>query len=76
MKFKKLMSFYNNKKFIIEEDLPEVGVYLYVYEGGKSVYDCLQDNIKICMEIALEEYGVPFESWKEIDSNENNGSCI
>ncbi|WP_293716009.1 hypothetical protein [Thiolapillus sp.] len=51
-------------KFIIEEDLPKVGAYLYVYEGDNCVFDCLQDSIDICKEIALEQYNVPLESWK------------
>ena len=64
MEFKKLMTVYGDKKFVIDEDMPEVGSYLYVYDGGKCIYDCLQDTIDICKEIALEKYQVPLESWQ------------
>jgi hypothetical protein len=63
MKFKKLISYYGDKKYLIEEDLPEVGAYLYVYEGDKCVFDHLQDNIEICIRLAYEEYAVPTDSW-------------
>jgi hypothetical protein len=68
MEFKKLRSVYNNKKFVIDEDIPEVGFYLYVYDGDKCVYDCLQDTIEICKEVAFEEFQVPLGSWQEIGS--------
>ena len=67
MKFKKFVSMYGNKKFIIDEDLPEVGAYLYVYDGDKCVYDCLQDNIELCKEVAHEEYQVPLDSWEKLE---------
>lgn len=62
MRFK---SIHNGRDYWIEEDLPEVGSYLYFYEGGKSMADILQDNVAACMQFALEEYGVPIESWRE-----------
>jgi len=49
--------------FRIEEDAPEVGAYLYVYENGQCVYDYLQDSIEMCKEFALEEFSVPLDSW-------------
>ena len=66
MKIKKLVSLYSSKKFVIEEDLPDVGAYLYVYDGVDCIYDCLQDNVEICKEVAFEEYEVPNESWEEL----------
>ena len=68
MELKKLISIYGNRRFIIEEDLPEVGAYLYIYDDNKCIYDCLQDNIEICKEVAFESYHVPFDSWKKIDA--------
>jgi len=62
MQFKKLVSYSNGKKFIIDEDLPEVGAYLYIYDGERCIYDCLQDSIAICKELALEKYNIPLES--------------
>ena len=54
----------DNKKFIIEEDYPDVGYYLSIYENGKCIKDYLQDNLVICKKIALEDYGVPQDKWQ------------
>lgn len=64
MKFKILVSKYSKRVFKIEEDFPEVGAYLYVYEKGECIKDYLQDSIDLCKEFALEEFGVPLDSWK------------
>jgi hypothetical protein len=58
----------DGKLFRIEEDLPEVGAYLYVYENGKSVCDYLQNSNKDCIDFALEQFGVPVDSWREMVS--------
>ena len=65
MTFKKLVSYRDGKKFIIEEDLPKIGAYLYIYDGDNCIFDCLQDSVELCKEIALDEYNVPLESWRE-----------
>jgi len=57
-------SIQDNCIFKIEEDYPEVGVYLYVYENERCVFDYLQDNIEICKKFAFEEFNVPIDSWK------------
>jgi hypothetical protein len=57
----------DNTVFRIEEDYPEVGVYLYVIENGKCVKDFLQDSIEVCKSLALEEYGIPIESWRLVN---------
>ena len=64
---KRLRAEYNGIVFEIEEDKPEVGAYLYVYKPDE-VYDDLQNSIKDCQEIALEDFGVPMNSWKYVDS--------
>jgi len=66
MKYKILIAENNIRNFRIEEDYPEVGAYLYVYENGKCIYDYLQDSVKDCIEFALEEFGLPLDSWSEI----------
>ena len=66
MDFKKLVAEFEAKRFVIEEDLPEVGAYLYVYDNDSCIKDYLQDSIDICKKIALEDYQVPLDSWKEI----------
>jgi len=61
-----LESKYGDRKYVIEEDLPEIGFYLYVYEGEDCIMDYLQDSIELCKEFAEEEFGVPTCSWIEL----------
>ena len=64
---------HNKKKFIIEEDLPEVGFYFYVYEDDQCVKDELQNRISTCKKVAFENYGVPYNRWrikKELKKND------
>lgn len=63
MEFKILETNYGGKKFRIEEDYPEVGSYLYIYESEKCVKDYLQNDIDTCKQIAFEDYGVPVDKW-------------
>jgi len=56
-------SIQDNRIFRIEEDYPEVGAYLYVYENGRCIYDYLQDSTEMCKAFALEEFNVPIDSW-------------
>ncbi len=64
VEYKKLKSELGKYQFVIEEDVPEVGAYLYIYENGSVVRDYLQDNIRACQEFALEEYNVPIDNWQ------------
>jgi hypothetical protein len=65
MEFTELEIEHDGLNFKIEEDLPEVGVYLYVYRDNKCIKDYLQNNIEICKKIALEEFGVPIGKWDQ-----------
>ena len=56
----------NEFNFRIEEDYPEVGVYLYIFKDGKCIRDELQNTIEICKNVALEMYGMPIDGWHEI----------
>ena len=67
MHFKKFEATHNGLKFIIEEDLPGVGVSLLIYSGDNCTHDYLQDTIDMCKLFALEDYEVPENSWKRID---------
>jgi hypothetical protein len=60
----KLKTTYNDFEIIIEEDLPEVGFYLYVYKSNVSIYDSLQNDINDCKEIAFEMFGIPLNIWE------------
>lgn len=65
MKNNTLRARHGSRTYIIEPDLPEIGAYLRIYEGGRDIADHLQDSIEDCKEFALEEFGVPPESWTE-----------
>lgn len=66
MEFQKLEAVYKGIRFIIEEDYPNVGAYLYVYTDNICIKDSLQNTVNDCIEIALEEYGVPITEWVKI----------
>ncbi|MGL1935432.1 MAG: hypothetical protein OCD01_10440 [Fibrobacterales bacterium] len=66
--YKKYTSTHKGNNFIIEEDVPEVGWYLYVYENEVCVKDHLQDSLEIAQHQAFEDYGVPVASWIEASS--------
>lgn len=65
MKFRILTVKHDEFSFRIEEDLPQVGAYLYVYKNNICIKDYLQNDVEACKEIAREEYGVPIEKWKD-----------
>ncbi|WP_338237894.1 hypothetical protein [Persicobacter diffluens] len=65
-KFKILECKFGDKRFKIEEDLPEVGWYLYVYDlNDKCVADHLQDDLETIIDFAFEEYQIPKTNWIE-----------
>ena len=70
MKFKCFEAHLGEFQFKIEEDLPGVGWYLYVYKNGVGVADHLQDTLEFVKEDAFEEYGVPLTAWVQIQSVE------
>lgn len=63
-KFKILECKFGDKRFKIEEDLPDVGWYLYVYDlNGKCTADHLQDDFETIIDFAFEEYQIPKTNW-------------
>jgi hypothetical protein len=64
MELRILETEYKGKKFRIEEDNPEVGTYLYIYDGNKCIKDYLQNDIETCKQVALEDYEVPLDKWE------------
>ena len=65
---KKFEARWENQKFVIEEDLPEVGWYLYVYDNDdKCIADHLQDNLTTIIEFAKEEFRIPKSEWREVN---------
>ena len=43
------------------------GYYFYAYGGTLEPYDGLQDTLNFAKEEALEEYGVPMDSWVKVE---------
>jgi hypothetical protein len=62
------IAYYGDKKYVIEPDLPEVGAYLRIYEGGRDSADYLQDSIEACKCLAHDDFGIPIDSWIEVRS--------
>jgi hypothetical protein len=60
-----LNAVFNGLKFVIEEDNPDVGAYLYVYRDGNCIYDYLQNDVNMCVRFAFEDFGVPEDIWVE-----------
>jgi len=66
MKSKKQKAFFKGMLFVIEEDNPQIGVYLYIYDENKScIKDFLQNTVEDCKEIAFELFNVPLDSWDD-----------
>ena len=65
MKLKRLVADHGGKRFVIEEDNPEIGFYIYVYENGKCERDYLQDTLEKAKEFAYEDFSVPLNGWRE-----------
>ena len=72
MKLQKFKAEYEGKTFVMVQDLPSVGWYLYVYENGKNIHDFLQDTKEIAMSQAQNDFGVPLNNWVEYkDANDS-----
>lgn len=57
---------HNLLRFEIVEDNPDVGFYLYVYEGDRCIADYLQNDEERCKQFAYKEYGVQPSLWQEV----------
>ena len=67
IKYKELECRFRDKRFRIEEDFPDIGWYLYVYDiNDKCIADHLQVDFKSVIDFAFEEYQVPKDSWTDI----------
>jgi len=55
-----------DKFFKIEEDLPDVGWYLKVFDSKMNcIADHLQNDLNSIIEFGLEEYGIEKNIWTE-----------
>ena len=67
--YKKYIAIVGDYRYFIEENRPEVGWYLHVYENGSSVADHLQESFEAVIAQASDEYGVPPDSWEEVQKD-------
>ena len=52
--------------FKIEEDLPDVGWYLKVFDKNMNcIADHLQNDLNAIIEFCLDEYGIEKNKWTE-----------
>ena len=64
-------SFCNGKSYTIRLSLnaPNCGYNFYAFdEKGFNTHDYIQGTIGICKEQALEDFDVPMDSWKELNT--------
>ena len=62
---------HNLLRFEIVQDNPDVGFYLYVYDGNRCIADYLQNDEEMCKLFAYEEYGVEPSLWQEVPEPED-----
>jgi len=66
--FKKFEAYIGKQRFILEEDLPEVGWYIYVFDNnGNCIGDHLQDNYDMAIAFTSEEYKIDKDNWRLIN---------
>ena len=57
---------HNRLRFEIVEDHPDIGFYLYVYDGNRCIADHIQNDEGTCKRFAYEEYRVEPTLWQEV----------
>lgn len=63
--FRSLIAEHKGNTYKIQEDLPDIGWYLFQYDtANQCTHDTLQDNLASAMSYAEEEFGVPLLAWK------------
>jgi hypothetical protein len=61
-----VIAVFKDNVYKIEQDLPDVGVYLYVFnEQGKCIKDFLQSSEEAAKHFAFEEFDVPINLMEE-----------
>ena len=56
-----------SRTYRIDDDFPEIGAYLRVFERDVDLCDYLQDDVQACKDFAMEEYGVPIDAWQSAE---------
>lgn len=58
--------FQDGFRYRIEEDNPDVGWYIYVYDKeGNCIADHLQDSKQMAVSFCKEKYNIPEDNWEE-----------
>ena len=63
MEFEKKEIEHGEYKFVLEQDLPSVGWYIYVFKNGSSVFDTLQNTKEQAIETVCEKFSCPKKLW-------------
>ena len=45
--------------------LPQYALYIDI--NGKNIYDYLLDTLELAKEVALKEFQVPLNAWKQVE---------
>lgn len=67
-----LKASYCGVDFLIEEDIPGITYYLYVFMPDGETYDDLQNSVLVCKLFANEEYGLPMDYWSDTNESDKN----
>ncbi len=65
--FREWRAKWGKRSFVIEEDLPDIGFYLYVFENDDCLFDYLQDTFEIVVDQAWRQFRVPKDSWVKVE---------
>lgn len=57
---------HDGRAFEIVSDRPELGFYLFVYEGDKCIYDYVLNSMELCKEFGELRFGVPVNAWQDL----------
>lgn len=64
---RKYIAKYKGLKYVIEENAPEVGFFIYVFDDQeKCIDDFPMENLEEAKAFALQMFGVPAEIWLKI----------
>lgn len=65
---KRFISLWENMNFVIEDEGSECGAYIFIEDNSGSYFeDRHYESIAGCMKHAYDLFGVPYNSWREID---------
>jgi hypothetical protein len=79
MRLRRLETYFNELKYVIEEEIfylsqkePVAWSYLYIYDNNICTQDYLLKSVELAKQQAHKMHGVPFNIWMELESVEEN----